>query len=43
MAIMPVDEYLNSSYEYDMEFVDGVLVERNTTAFQALLRAILIR
>jgi Uma2 family endonuclease len=43
MAIVPVDEYLNSSYEYDMEFVDGVLVERNTTAFHALLQAILIR
>lgn len=26
--LVSVDEYLNTSYEYDMEFVDGVLVER---------------
>lgn len=28
-ALVSVDEYLNTSYEPDMEYVDGVLVERN--------------
>jgi len=28
-ALVSLDEYLNTSYEPDMEFVDGVLVERN--------------
>ena len=28
-AFVSLDEYLNTSYEPDMEFVDGVLVERN--------------
>lgn len=26
--LVSVDEYLNTSYEHDMEFVEGVLVER---------------
>src|SRR5580692_10547196 len=26
---VPVEEYLSTSYEPDVEFVDGVLVERN--------------
>jgi hypothetical protein len=26
--LVPVDEYLNTSYEHDVEFVDGLLVER---------------
>jgi Uma2 family endonuclease len=28
-AFVSLDEYLNTSYEPDMEFVDGALVERN--------------
>jgi Uma2 family endonuclease len=28
--LVPVEEYLNRSYEPDVEYVDGVLVERNT-------------
>ena len=28
MPRVPVEEYLNTSYEHDVEFVDGVLVER---------------
>jgi Uma2 family endonuclease len=28
VPLVSVDEYLNSSYEHDMEYVDGVLVER---------------
>lgn len=27
--LVPVEEYLNTSYEPDVEYVDGVLVERN--------------
>jgi Uma2 family endonuclease len=27
--LIPVDEYLNTAYDPDVEFVDGVLVERN--------------
>src|SRR5262245_35771554 len=41
--LVPVDEYLNSSYQPDMEYVDGILVERSVpTYFHALLQAILI-
>ena len=29
MSTVTVNEYLNTSYEPDMEFVDGTLVERN--------------
>ena len=29
MALVPVEEYLNTSYDPDVEYVDGVLVERN--------------
>jgi len=29
-TLVPVAEYLNTSYDPDMEYVDGVLVERNT-------------
>jgi Uma2 family endonuclease len=44
LPLVSVDEYLNSSYEYDMEFVDGLLVERSMpTVFHSLLQAILIR
>jgi hypothetical protein len=28
-TLISVAEYLNTSYDPDMEFVDGVLVERN--------------
>jgi Uma2 family endonuclease len=28
-TLVPVEEYLNTSYDPDVEFVDGVLVERN--------------
>ena len=39
-----VDEYLNSSYHPEMEYVDGVLVERNLpTFFHAVLQVILLR
>ena len=40
---VPVDEYLSSTYEHDMEYVDGVLVERTPpTISHSLLQAILI-
>ena len=43
LAHVPVDEYLNSSYDHDMEYVDGVLVERSLpTISHSLLNAILI-
>lgn len=29
LPLVPVDEYLNTSYRPDMEYVDGVLVERS--------------
>lgn len=39
---VPVDEYLTSSYHPDMEYVDGVLVERGMpTIFHGLLQVIL--
>jgi Uma2 family endonuclease len=42
--LVPVDEYLNTSYEHDLEFVDGVLVEKGlSTIFHQLLSAILLR
>jgi len=28
-TLIPLEEYLNTSYDPDMEYVDGVLVERN--------------
>lgn len=28
IPLVPVEEYLNTSYEHDVEYVDGVLVER---------------
>ena len=44
LPLVPVDEYLNSSYTPDMEYVDGVLVERGVpTLYHSLLQAILIR
>src|SRR3954454_12397751 len=44
LPLVSVDEYLNSSWSPDKEFVDGVLVERSMpTFFHGLLQAILIR
>jgi hypothetical protein len=50
MATMPtwplvtVDEYLNTTYEQDVEFVEGRLVEKGMpTVFHQLLKAILLR
>jgi Uma2 family endonuclease len=41
--LVSVEEYLNTSYEHDVEFVDGVLVERGMPApAHATLQAILI-
>ena len=42
--LAPVDEYLHSSYNPDMEYVDGVLVERNvgTPAHSALLKILTV-
>ena len=42
--LVPVDEYLNTSYSPDVEYVDGVLVERGMptslhSIFQAMLAA----
>ena len=28
-TLIPVEEYLSTSYDPDVEYVDGVLVERN--------------
>ncbi len=28
-TLIPLEEYLRTSYEPDMEYVDGVLVQRN--------------
>src|ERR1051326_2215487 len=42
--LVSVDEYLNSSYHPDVEYVDGVLVERGvSTIAHSLLQLILIR
>ena len=42
MQLVSVDEYLSTSYEYDPDFVDGVLVERGApTVPHSLLQAIL--
>lgn len=42
-ALVSVDEYINTSYHPDVEFVDGVLVEKGMpTVFHQLLSAILL-
>jgi hypothetical protein len=42
MPLLSVDEYLNSSYRPDMEYVDGVLVERGEpTIVHGLFQVIL--
>ena len=41
-TLISLDEYLNTSYEPDMEFVDGVLVRRNVgTPLHSWLQSIL--
>jgi Uma2 family endonuclease len=41
--LVAVDEYLNSSYRPDLEYVDGVLVKRGTgTIAHGLLQALLV-
>src|SRR3982750_214283 len=41
--LVPVDEYLNSSYRPDVEYVDGVLVERGMpTVLHSLLQRVLL-
>lgn len=43
LPLVSVDEYLNSSYEHDMDFVDGVLVERGMpTIAHSLLQKLLL-
>jgi Uma2 family endonuclease len=43
LPLVSVDEYLNTSYEYDMEYVDGVLVERGMpTLAHSLLQRLLM-
>lgn len=43
LPLVPVDEYLQSSYRPDVEYVDGCLVERSVpTYLHSLLEAILI-
>jgi Uma2 family endonuclease len=44
VPLVSVEEYLNTSYEHDMEFVDGVLVERGMpTPAHAFLQGIVIK
>ena len=43
LPLVSVDEYLNSSYEPDMEFVDGVLIPRGMpTIAHSLLQKLLL-
>jgi Uma2 family endonuclease len=43
LPLMSVEEYLNSSWQPDMEFVDGVLTERNVgTGLHGRLQRILL-
>jgi Uma2 family endonuclease len=43
VPLVSVDEYLNTSYEQDMEYVDGVLVERGMpTVAHSLLQRLLM-
>ncbi len=43
LPLVPVEEYLTSGYHPDMEYVDGILLERGVpTIFHALLQSILI-
>ena len=43
-TLTSLDEYLNTSYRPDLEFVDGVLVKRNVgTQRHGLLQSIVVR
>lgn len=43
LPLLSVDEYLNTSYEHDVDYVDGVLVERGMpTVPHSFLQALLI-
>jgi Uma2 family endonuclease len=43
LPLIAVDEYLSTSYEPDVEYIDGALVERGVpTAFHSLLQRILL-
>lgn len=43
IPLVPVEEYLSSSYEHDLEYVDGVLVERGMPTYtHGILQALLI-
>jgi Uma2 family endonuclease len=43
VPLVSVQEYLNSSYEHDMEYVDGVLIERGMpTIAHSLLQKLLL-
>jgi len=43
LPLVPVEEYLTSTYEHDMEFVDGVLVPRGMpTIAHSLLQKLLL-
>lgn len=40
--LVPIEEYLNTSYEHDVEYVDGVLVERSLpTPAHGLLQSLI--
>jgi Uma2 family endonuclease len=42
-TIVPVEEYLRSSYEPDVEYVDGQLVERNVGEWRhSLLQSLIV-
>src|ERR671910_322942 len=44
LPVVPVEEYLRSSYHPEMEYVDGVLVERSVpTIAHSILQMILIQ
>jgi Uma2 family endonuclease len=44
LPFVSVDEYLNTSYEHDMEYVDGMLVERGMpTVAHSLLQRLLMK
>src|ERR1017187_4410943 len=43
LAIVPVEEYLRTTYEPDMEYVDGQLVERHVGEyFHSLLQGLVV-
>ena len=43
LPLVSVEEYLNTSYEHDMEFVDGVLIERGMpTQAHSILQSLIV-